>query len=351
MVPRMTDTRVALPRLIEELKKQRKGSGPVEYRNGITDAIKIAEAIAAAQPEPREEVRVNAAVVLDADFKTGSLHMTDQGAWSGMMAKMINEYLERATQPPQAQRAPEPRYQGAPVCEPMAFYARRLLAEIGERGSPANDTLERLRLAVAFTSTPEMEQEITSAGLAAAQPSQELREAAQAVANFDVSETPLLLQSAVERLRAALTRAAAQPEPRGERDGEFTPTFDDWYDASLKRHKKLPFSQRTACEYAFEAGWDAAHGHTFPASARNQRFFKCGACGNGPIVEKDIRCEICAPHTAQRALEPREERDALVAEILEVAQLSDDTDKGGTVFMPDEDEWGAIVGLARKAAQ
>lgn len=52
------------------------------------------------RPAASQGARVNAAVVLDADFKTGSLHMTDQGAWSGMMAKLINEYLA-ASQPPQ----------------------------------------------------------------------------------------------------------------------------------------------------------------------------------------------------------------------------------------------------------
>jgi hypothetical protein len=40
----------------------------------------------------------------------------------------------------------------------------------------------------------------------------------------------------------------------------------------------------------------------------------------------------------------------LVTTILEVAQATDDTDQGADVFMPEEDEWGTIVGLARKYA-
>ena len=42
---------------------------------------------------------------------------------------------------------------------------------------------------------------------------------------------------------------------------------------------------------------------------------------------------------------------SLIAAILEVAQLTDDTEDGGTVFMPDEEEWGIIVGLARERAK
>jgi hypothetical protein len=41
----------------------------------------------------------------------------------------------------------------------------------------------------------------------------------------------------------------------------------------------------------------------------------------------------------------------LVALILEVAQLSNDTDEGGNVLMPEDEEWGEIVGLARKIAK
>jgi hypothetical protein len=41
----------------------------------------------------------------------------------------------------------------------------------------------------------------------------------------------------------------------------------------------------------------------------------------------------------------------LIARILEVAQLREDTDEGGLVEMPEEQEWGEIVGLARKLAQ
>ena len=37
-----------------------------------------------------------------------------------------------------------------------------------------------------------------------------------------------------------------------------------------------------------------------------------------------------------------------MALILEVAQVHEDTDEQGMVFMPDEKEWGLIVGLARK---
>lgn len=39
--------------------------------------------------------------------------------------------------------------------------------------------------------------------------------------------------------------------------------------------------------------------------------------------------------------------DELVALILEVAQVHNDTDQSGMVFMPEENEWGEIVGLAR----
>jgi hypothetical protein len=41
----------------------------------------------------------------------------------------------------------------------------------------------------------------------------------------------------------------------------------------------------------------------------------------------------------------------LVALILEVAQVHEDTDEQGMVYMPDEEEWGLIVGLARKYAK
>jgi hypothetical protein len=44
-------------------------------------------------------------------------------------------------------------------------------------------------------------------------------------------------------------------------------------------------------------------------------------------------------------------RDTMTVKILEVAQLTNDTEDGGTVFMPDEEEWGVIVGLARSAAR
>lgn len=40
----------------------------------------------------------------------------------------------------------------------------------------------------------------------------------------------------------------------------------------------------------------------------------------------------------------------LIAMILEVAQVHDDTDECGKVFMPDEKEWGLIVGQARRMA-
>lgn len=55
--------------------------------------------------------------------------------------------------------------------------------------------------------------------------------------------------------------------------------------------------------------------------------------------------------TTYESAERQREHKALVAEILEVAQLHDDTDSGGKVFMPDEEEWGRIVGMARAAVQ
>ena len=50
------------------------------------------------------------------------------------------------------------------------------------------------------------------------------------------------------------------------------------------------------------------------------------------------------PRTEPNALEK------LVVKVLEVAQLHDDTDTGGMVYMPDEEEWGDIVGLARQGS-
>lgn len=40
----------------------------------------------------------------------------------------------------------------------------------------------------------------------------------------------------------------------------------------------------------------------------------------------------------------------LIMMILSVADVHDDTEQSGMVFMPSEEEWGLIVGLARKKA-
>ena len=49
--------------------------------------------------------------------------------------------------------------------------------------------------------------------------------------------------------------------------------------------------------------------------------------------------------------ELREALSNLTAKVLETAQLYDDTETGGKVFMPEEDEWGEIVGIAREVAK
>ena len=61
----------------------------------------------------------------------------------------------------------------------------------------------------------------------------------------------------------------------------------------------------------------------------------------------------CADELAALLAAPGPEGEAqeLVVKVLEVAQLRDDTDEGGIVEMPDEEEWGLIVGLARKASR
>lgn len=38
----------------------------------------------------------------------------------------------------------------------------------------------------------------------------------------------------------------------------------------------------------------------------------------------------------------------LLVKILEVAKPHNDTEESGDVFMPDEEEWGIIVGMARE---
>jgi hypothetical protein len=63
----------------------------------------------------------------------------------------------------------------------------------------------------------------------------------------------------------------------------------------------------------------------------------CAFCGNYHSVNEKCKEQI--------------NREDLVVKILEVAQVHEDTDEGGMVYMPDEEEWGLIVGLARKAAK
>ena len=63
-------------------------------------------------------------------------------------------------------------------------------------------------------------------------------------------------------------------------------------------------------------------------------------------------CSFCGQyHSVTASCRPQRIREDLVAKILEVAQLRDDTDEGGIVEMPDEQEWGEIVGIARSAAK
>jgi hypothetical protein len=50
------------------------------------------------------------------------------------------------------------------------------------------------------------------------------------------------------------------------------------------------------------------------------------------------------------ALKLQEQLNSIIIKIIEVAQPHDDTETEGMVFMPDEDEWGEIVGLARSIA-
>jgi len=69
-----------------------------------------------------------------------------------------------------------------------------------------------------------------------------------------------------------------------------------------------------------------------------------------PSIADDVIMHVRAGQEAIRA-STLKESVGLVAKVLEVAQLHDDTDEGGMVDMPDEGEWGEIVGLARKLAR
>jgi hypothetical protein len=42
---------------------------------------------------------------------------------------------------------------------------------------------------------------------------------------------------------------------------------------------------------------------------------------------------------------------ALAVKILEIAQMEEESDEGAIVQMPDEDEWGELVGIARTIAK
>jgi hypothetical protein len=66
-----------------------------------------------------------------------------------------------------------------------------------------------------------------------------------------------------------------------------------------------------------------------------------------------IESSTLPPGKEIQMAEPRTEPNAielLTVKILEVAQLHNDTPEGGMVFLPDEKEWGEIVGLARRAS-
>lgn len=43
--------------------------------------------------------------------------------------------------------------------------------------------------------------------------------------------------------------------------------------------------------------------------------------------------------------------EELVRRIIEIANMRNESDAGATVDMPDEEEWGEIVGLARQRAK
>ena len=86
----------------------------------------------------------------------------------------------------------------------------------------------------------------------------------------------------------------------------------------------------------------------------------CPVCGTAPKPESDVMQNpslipggpgFVGQEANQREATAKPNDASLIAAILEVAQLTDDTEDGGTVFMPDEEEWGIIVGLARERAK
>lgn len=65
------------------------------------------------------------------------------------------------------------------------------------------------------------------------------------------------------------------------------------------------------------------------------RYFTCGLCGNGPIVEKDILCEVCAPRKGYKAI--RLEDGGAMGSHTTVPVTSQPTEH------PTVDEWKVIM--------
>jgi hypothetical protein len=124
---------------------------------------------------------------------------------------------------------------------------------------------------------------------------------------------------------------------------------------------KYIIPQKSASIVSIPEGGPTSETGSIPAGAREAECFhvnlikQVGPMDGGPVKSNRYRCKECSaflvtkPYTVEVGpTSVNEQAIAIAAKILEVAQLHEDTDEGGKVFMPDEDECGEIVGIARK---